>query len=110
MDMQRSDDMPSGARAALHSRYSGRDWALVHAWIDDDTVLAVTATAPEAAFDEGEDAFDVDAVELHLLRVFDDLQGGWEVVADHELPLSSLFEDLVQSYLDRTEPPGGGPA
>lgn len=104
-DAASEHDLPEGARAALEERYGDTDWQLLHAWIDDDSILAVAAIAPAAAFDESADAFDVDIVELHMLRIFDDLQGGWDVVADHELALASLFEEFVQAYFDRTEPP-----
>ena len=109
MDSERAEDLPQGARDALEARYGDLSWSLLHAWVADDTVLAVAAVAPDAAFDEAADAFDVDIVELHLLRVFDDLQGGWDIVSDHVVALGSLFEDFVQAFLDRTEPPGEVP-
>lgn len=100
-----ADDMPAGALAALGERYGDALWTLVHAWIDDETVLAVISVAPDAAFDASSDAFDVDIVEVHMLRIFDTLQGEWDVVADHEMRLGTLFEDFVKTWLDRTEPP-----
>lgn len=103
---ERADDMPAGALAALEDRYGDALWTLLHAWIDDETVLAVVSVAPEEAFDESVDAFDVDIVELHLLRIFDTLQGEWGVAADHEMRMGTLFEDFVKTWLDRTEPPG----
>ena len=102
---ERLDDLPEGVRAVLNDRYDGSLWTVLHAWVDDDTVLAVVSVAPHDAFDEPADAFDVDIVELHMLRVFDTLQGGWDVVADHELALGSLFESFVQDFFDETEPP-----
>lgn len=101
----RADELPAGATRALETKYGDAMWTLVHAWVQDDSVLAVVSVAPEGAFEESADAFDVDIVELHLLRVFDTLQGRWDVVADQELRLGTLFEDFVQDYFDRTEPP-----
>ena len=105
---ERLDDLPKGARDALERRYEGSFWTILHAWVDDDTVLAVVSVAPADAFDESADAFDVDIVEVHMLRIFDTLQGRWDVVADHELALGSLFESFVQDFFDETEPPPGG--
>ena len=102
---ERLHDLPPGARDALERRYEGSFWTILHAWVDDDTVLAVMSLAPADAFDEAADAFDVDIVELHMVRVFDTLQGRWDVVADHELALGSLFESFVQDFFDETEPP-----
>ena len=109
MDAERAESLPRGARDALEARYGDLSWSLLHAWVAEDTVMAVVAFAPETAFDEAVDAFDVDIVELHLLRVFDDLQGGWDILSDHVVALGSLFEEFVQEYLDRTEPPGENP-
>ena len=102
---ERLDDLPEGARVALEQRYEGAFWTVLHAWVDDDTVLLVVSVAPDDAFDEAADAFDVDIVEVHMLRVFDTLQGRWDVVAAHQLALGALFESFVQEFFDATEPP-----
>lgn len=101
---ERIDELPQGARTALESRYGDAFWTVLHAWVDEDTVLVVVSVAPREAFDASADAFDVDAVEVHMLRVFDTLQGAWDVVADHELALGALFESFVQDFFDETEP------
>lgn len=99
---EQTNELPDGAARALTERYGDAMWTLLHAWVEADTVLAVVSVAPEDAFDESADAFDVDIVELHLLRVFDTLQGSWEVASDQELRLGTMFEDFVQDFFART--------
>lgn len=100
---ERIEALPAGAKRALTERYGDQLWTVVHAWVNEDSVLAVVSVAPESAFEEDADAFDVDIVELHLLRMFDTLQGWWDVASDQELRLGTLFEDFVQDFFERTE-------
>lgn len=96
-------DMPEPALALIDERYGDASWALLHAWISDETVLAVVAVAPDDAFDPSEDAFDVDAVLLEHLQLAHDAESGWSLSVDGEASLRDVFEELVASYEDANE-------
>ena len=97
--------IPARAREALEEWLDDRTGTLLHAWVVDEerTVLAVVGTVTEDAFDEETDGYDVDSIELHMLTVFDDLQGAWEVSDDSSLLLGSLFGDLANRYVNEDE-------
>lgn len=96
-------DLPDPAVSLLEERYGATPWAMLHAWVSDETILAVLAVAPEDAFDVEADTFDVDRISLeHVQLVFD--QGeGWTLAVDGEVGLNAVFEELVSAH----EQPGG---
>lgn len=98
-------DVPEPARALLEARYQNASWTLLHAWISEETVLAVVAVAEDAVFDPEEDHFDVDGVRIEALQMFDTLQEGWEIEEDAAFELGDVFGELVRAY-EEGEPPG----
>lgn len=91
-------DVPAPARALLEARYQDASWTLLHAWISDETVLAVVAVADDAVFDPDEDVFDVDGVRIEALQLFDTLQEGWTLSDDGTFELGDVFGELVRAY------------
>ena len=96
-------DVPEPAHALLEERFKDAAWTLLHAWISEDTVLAVVAVAENAVFDPEEDVFDVDGVRIEALQLFDTLQEGWELSEDGAFELGDVFGELVRAY--ETEAP-----
>ncbi len=91
-------DVPEAARALLEERYRNASWTLLHAWIAEDTVLAVVAVADDAVFDPEDDVFDVDGVRIEALQLFDTVQEGWELSEDGAFELGDVFGELVRAY------------
>lgn len=91
-------DVPEPAVRLLEERYADEPWTLLHAWVSEDTVLAVVAVAGEGVFDEEADAFDVDGVRLEYLQLFDTVQEGWELSLDAGAELGDVFGELVRAY------------
>ena len=98
-------DVPEPARALLAARYEDASWTLLHAWISDDTVLAVVAVADDEVFDPDEDVFDVDGVRIEALQLLDTLQEGWELSEDGAFELGDVFGELVRAYEGEGEAP-----
>src|SRR6056297_1112879 len=97
-------DVPEPARALLEARYQNASWTLLHAWISDETVLAVVAVAEDDVFDPEEDHFDVDGVRIEALQMFDTLQEGWEIEEDAAFELGDVFGELVRAYEEGDAP------
>ena len=91
-------DLPEPAAKVLERHYEGEPWTLLHAWVADDTVLAVVAVAGSNVFDEEADTFDVDEVRLEHLQLFDTIQEGWDLSVDSSAELGDVFGELVKSY------------
>ncbi len=91
-------DLPEPAVALLDQRFEGSAWAMLHAWVSDETILAVIAVAPEAAFDVDEDTFDVDVVRVEHVQLLHDTDEGWTLEVDGEVDLRSVFEELVAAH------------
>ncbi|MEX2502335.1 MAG: hypothetical protein WD336_08155 [Trueperaceae bacterium] len=101
-------DLPEEARTLLQARYAGSAWTLLHAWIADDTVLAVVAVADDVLFDPSDDAFDVDGVRIETVQAFDTLQDGWDLAEDGAFPLGDVFGELIDAF-ERSQGDGAGP-
>lgn len=91
-------DVPEPAIELLTRHYHDDPWTLLHAWVSEDTVLAVVAIAGEGVFDEEADAFDVDGVRIEYLQLFDTVQEGWELSLDASAELGDVFGELVRVY------------
>jgi len=91
-------DIPEAAEALLEERYKGSTWTMLHAWMSEETVLAVVAVADEDCFDAQEDAFDIDRVRIEALQLFDTLQEGWTLEEDTTFELGDVFGELVQAF------------
>lgn len=91
-------EVPEAAVHLLEERYADEPWTLLHAWVSEDTVLAIVAIASEGVFDEEADAFDVDGVRLEYLQLFDTVQEGWELSLDASAELGDVFGELVRAY------------
>lgn len=102
MENEEFTEIPPGARGALQEWLAGRVGTLLHAWVveEGEAVLALVATVEDEAFDEETDGYDVDSIELHMLTVFDNLQGSWEVSDDGDLKLGSLFGELANRFVN----------
>lgn len=91
-------DVPEPAVRLLNDHYRNEPWTLLHAWVSEDTVLAVVAVAGEGVFDEEADAFDVDGVRIEYLQLFDTIQEGWELSLDAGAELGDVFGELVRVF------------
>lgn len=96
-------DVPEPAVELLKRHYQNAPWTLLHAWVSEDTVLAVVAVAGEGVFDEVADAFDVDGVRIEYLQLFDTVQEGWELSLDAGADLGDVFGELVRVYEGRDD-------
>lgn len=93
-------DIPDTAFTALADAFEDGVSVVMHSWTTEGGVIhAVVATSPEGAFDEGEDAFDVDRVEISMVTLRHEVgDETWTVDIDSGIGLEELFGELVEAY------------
>ena len=98
-------DVPEPVTELLERHYQEESWTLLHAWVSNDTVLAVVAVAGVGVFDTDSDTFDVDGVRIEHLQLFDTIQEGWSLEVDSSADLGDVFGELVRAYEGEDDEP-----
>ena len=98
-------DIPETAYEALADAFQDSVSVILHTWTTGaGDIHAALATSPEEAFDEEEQSFDVDRIEMVMVSLRHELgDEAWSVEIESGFGMGDIFADLVEAYFDVEE-------